>query len=110
MALPEHMSIVPHTYQLKGAAQIDWACRGPFQGIMIGDAMGLGKTLQAILAMWLCRDEPGMSLVVAPASLCSQWIRSIETSWEEVRFLLFYPIHDHQNRPCRFQLTGRLLY
>jgi hypothetical protein len=34
---------------------------------MIEDGIGLGKALQAILAMWLCRDEPGMPLVVVPA-------------------------------------------
>lgn len=77
--------VLPHAYQLKAAAQADWLCEGPFQGILIGDGMGLGKTLAATIAMHLCRDEPGMSLVLCPASLCSQWIDTIHKSWSEVR-------------------------
>ena len=51
---------------------------------MIGDQMGLGKTLLAVLALWLCKDEPGISLVVAPASICYQWVYTIERAWSEV--------------------------
>lgn len=46
-------TVFPHAYQLKAAAQADWLCEGPFWGILIGDGMGLGKTLMATIAM--CR-------------------------------------------------------
>jgi hypothetical protein len=84
MECPPNMRIAPHDHQLKGAAQIDHCCKGRFRGMILADAAGLGKTLTATLAMWKTKDEPGMSLVVAPAGLCSQWVRMIETSWEEV--------------------------
>lgn len=100
MAIPQNMLITPHDYQLKGAAQADWACKGPFKGIMVGHEMGVGNTLLAILAMWLCRDDPGMCLVVAPVSLCGQWVTTIERSWEEVG-LYFHAIC---NGRCLFLL------
>ncbi|OBT86747.1 hypothetical protein VE02_06278 [Pseudogymnoascus sp. 03VT05] len=78
---PEDMTVVPHAYQLKAAAQADFLCDGPFGGIMIGDGMGLGKTLMAIIAMYLRRNEPGMLLVLCPASLCTQWVETIHKSW-----------------------------
>lgn len=61
MEKPPHMTVVPHYYQLKGAAQIDFACRSIFRGTLVGDGRGLGKTLQAVLSMWNQRDEPGLS-------------------------------------------------
>ena len=84
MKQPDGIMQVPHEYQLKGAAQIDWLCRGIFRRALLGDAPGLGKTLQAILAMWLCRDEPGMCLVVCPSSLCLQWVQYIHRVFPDV--------------------------
>jgi SNF2 family DNA or RNA helicase len=78
------MAIIPHDYQLKGAAQAHALCDSPFRGILIGHAMGVGKTMIAILAMWLRRHEPGMSLAICPASLCEQWVETIEHTWKEV--------------------------
>jgi SNF2 family DNA or RNA helicase len=46
--------------------------------------MGMGKTLTSTLAMWLRKDEPGMSLVVAPASVCAQWVDDIHKYFDEV--------------------------
>jgi hypothetical protein len=46
MVTLEHMTLVPHDYQLKGAAQIVWACTtSPARGLLVGDLMGLRKTL-----------------------------------------------------------------
>jgi SNF2 family DNA or RNA helicase len=78
------MPTTPHDYQLKGAAQINYACKGHFRGCLIEDPMGLGKTLQAICSMKLIADEPGIILVVCPASLSIQRVRSIENTFEEV--------------------------
>lgn len=82
---PEFMTVTPHDYQLKAAAQADFSCRSRFKGILIGDGMGVGKTLSAILAMYMVKDEPGFSLVVAPKTLCRQWVDYIEGAFEEVR-------------------------
>jgi SNF2 family DNA or RNA helicase len=78
------MPTTPQDYQPKGAAQIDHACKGYFRGCLIGDPMGLGRTLQAICSMKLIADEPGIILVVCPASLCIQWVQSIENAFGEV--------------------------
>lgn len=85
MVILEGMTIVPHSYQLKGAAQAHFSCRGINKGFMLGDAMGVGKTLAAILALYLARDEPGASLVVCPKSLCIQWMETIHAVFAEVR-------------------------
>ena len=85
MKMPENMAVRPHQYQLKGAAQILHGCAGPFRGLLLGDAMGLGKTLQGLLAIWARRHEPGKSLVVCPATLCTKWVEEAERSWNEVR-------------------------
>jgi SNF2 family DNA or RNA helicase len=82
--VPPHMMLVPHNYQLKAAKQIDFACRSIFKGILVGDGMDLGKTLQAVLSMWKQRDEPGLSLVVCPATLCEQWAACVTGAFEEV--------------------------
>ena len=85
MQVPEHLTFVPHDYQLKGAAQILHACGPPFYGLMVGHAMGLGKTNMAVLSMIARREERGMFVVVCPASITEQWKRSIEGAMEVVR-------------------------
>jgi SNF2 family DNA or RNA helicase len=84
MELPPHMPTRPHDYQLKGASQIDHSCKSKARGILVGDGMGLGKTLQAILNMHLIKGEPGLFLVLCPASLCEQWVNAIHGAFDEV--------------------------
>ena len=84
MNTPPGMLIEPYPFQLKAAAQIDFCCEGPFRGIILADRMGMGKALTRTLATWLRRNEPGMSLVVAPATVCSQWVREIHKYFAEV--------------------------
>lgn len=43
-------------------------------GACLADDMGLGKTLQ-VLTLLLAKAAEGPSLVVAPASVCSNWVR-----------------------------------
>ncbi len=78
------MTIQPHSYQLKGAAQAHFLCESRFKGALIGDAMGLGKTLLAAMVIKLVQHRPGFSVVVAPKSACRQWKETLETSWTEV--------------------------
>ncbi|KAH7350385.1 P-loop containing nucleoside triphosphate hydrolase protein [Pyrenochaeta sp. MPI-SDFR-AT-0127] len=83
MPLPPNMPTKPYDYQLKAAAQIDFLRRGPFRAALVGDPMGLGKTLQAILSMMYVKDEPGLCLVLCPAVLCKQWVQAIHGAFEE---------------------------
>lgn len=78
------MTKQPHDYQLLGAARIHFLCESPFEGCMLGDEPGLGKTLEAILAMYLCREDMGMCLVVCPASLCQHWVDSVNRAFTTV--------------------------
>lgn len=73
-------------YQLKGDAQVDFLCRGPFRGCILADQMGLGKTVQAIAALELARGQPGMSLVVCPESLVSVWYQTFIKMYHLVRY------------------------
>ena len=84
MPTPKYMTLVPHLYQPKGAAQIIRACQSPSRGILVGYGMGLGKKMQTVLAMYLLRDEPGVYLVLCPASIAHQWAQTIEGAFEEV--------------------------
>lgn len=69
-------------YQLKGAAQLVYAClHSPFKFIMLGDSMGMGKTIQAVLALHKMKHEAGMALVVCPASVVLQWKATIDNLW-----------------------------
>lgn len=47
--------------------------------------MGLGKTLTTILHLWTLNNEPGMSLVLCPASPCTQWVQAIGSTFEKAR-------------------------
>ena len=79
------MNLVLHQHQLKGAAQMDYLCRSTFRGGILADGMGVGKTLTAVMVMYKVKDDPGFSMVVAPKSLCLQWVAAIEDAWQEVR-------------------------
>jgi SNF2 family DNA or RNA helicase len=74
--------IVPSTlqaelrpYQKEG---YDWMMRLAKMGVgaCLADEMGLGKTVQSI-SMLIEKAPNGASLVVAPASVCSNWINEI---------------------------------
>src|SRR5262249_34536119 len=45
-------------------------------GVCLADDMGLGKTVQ-VLALLLTRAPSGPALVVAPTSVCSNWLDEI---------------------------------
>lgn len=89
-----HMPTTPHDYQRKGAAQIDYLCKSVFRGCLIGDPMGLGKTLQAIMSMKLIKHEPGIIAVFCPANLCIQWVKAIEGAFDEGHGLSAFLLND----------------
>jgi SNF2 family DNA or RNA helicase len=70
--LPSTLQAELRDYQLEG---FEWLARLAHWGVgaCLADDMGLGKTLQA-LALLLSRAPQGPSLVVAPTSVCMNWI------------------------------------
>ncbi len=63
-------------YQLEG---FEWLARLAYWGVgaCLADDMGLGKTLQS-LALILSRSPQGPTLVVAPLSVCLNWLSEVE--------------------------------
>lgn len=72
-SLPNTLQATLRDYQIEG---FDWASRLAHwgAGACLADDMGLGKTLQA-LAVLLDRAKDGPSLVIAPTSVCFNWIQ-----------------------------------
>ncbi|CDG80754.1 DEAD/DEAH box helicase [Janthinobacterium agaricidamnosum] len=70
--LPSTLQAELRDYQLAGFA---WLARLAHWGVgaCLADDMGLGKTLQA-LALILSRAPDGPTLVIAPTSVCMNWI------------------------------------
>lgn len=84
MPTPPGMIEVPQPWQSKAAAQVHWLCLSKFRGALVGDEAGVGKTLLALLVLDAVRDEPGLCLIVAPKSVCIQWMQDIERAYKPV--------------------------
>ena len=74
--VPASFKATLRPYQLEG---YHWLCQLADWGVgaCLADDMGLGKTIQA-LAVLVARGEQGPALVVAPASVSSNWRKEIE--------------------------------
>ncbi|MEO7581156.1 MAG: SNF2-related protein, partial [Massilia sp.] len=70
--LPSTLQAELRDYQLEG---FEWLARLAHWGVgaCLADDMGLGKTVQA-LALILMRAPQGPTLVIAPTSVCMNWI------------------------------------
>ncbi|MDQ1815377.1 DEAD/DEAH box helicase [Massilia sp. CCM 9210] len=70
--LPSTLQAELRDYQVEG---FEWLARLAHWGVgaCLADDMGLGKTLQA-LALLLSRAPQGPALVIAPTSVCMNWI------------------------------------
>lgn len=70
--VPQGLKAILRDYQIQG---FEWMIRlAEIQaGACLADDMGLGKTLQT-LAVLLYRSEIGPALVVAPTSVCGNWM------------------------------------
>ena len=81
-AIRESMAHTPQTpstlkaelrdYQLEGFQWLARLAQLGF-GACLADDMGLGKTIQALAAILSCADR-GPTLVVAPTSVCGNWL------------------------------------
>lgn len=71
-AVPETLTATLRPYQIEGYQWL-WRYSQLGLGVCLADDMGLGKTLQ-VIALLLTRVENGPVLVVAPTSVCSNWL------------------------------------
>ena len=88
-ALPSTLQAELRDYQTEG---FRWAARLAHWGVgaCLADDMGLGKTVQA-LALVLDRAPDGPALVVAPTSVCMNWIDETRRFAPTLRAILFGP-------------------
>lgn len=74
-SLPDNLKAELRPYQVEGVFWLDrlhhWGV-----GACLADDMGLGKTIQAMCIM-LKYAKNGPSLVLAPASVCNNWIKEL---------------------------------
>ena len=84
-------------YQRTGVAWLQFLGELGVGGVLADD-MGLGKTVQtlALLAWRASRDGQGPSLVVAPTSVASNWIREAARFTPELRGLLLHGSDRHE--------------
>ncbi|MEN3277990.1 MAG: hypothetical protein V7631_3780 [Massilia sp.] len=87
--LPSTLQAELRDYQVEGFA---WLARLAHWGVgaCLADDMGLGKTLQA-LALILLRAPGGPTLVVAPTSVCTNWIAEAARFAPTLNVKLFGP-------------------
>jgi superfamily II DNA or RNA helicase len=87
--LPSTLQAELRDYQLDGFA---WLARLAHWGVgaCLADDMGLGKTLQA-LALLLLRAPQGPALVIAPTSVCMNWISETARFAPTLNVKLFGP-------------------
>ena len=85
--LPGTLQAELRDYQLAG---FEWLARLAHWGVgaCLADDMGLGKTLQA-LALMLSRAPQGPALVVAPTSVCLNWMSEIVRFAPTLKVMLF---------------------
>ena len=92
--VPEGLRAELRPYQIDGfrwlARLAEWGAGG-----CLADDMGLGKTLQSI-ALLLHRAALGPALVVAPTSVCGNWLREVERFAPGLRAIRYGGLGDAQ--------------
>jgi len=85
--LPSTLQAELRDYQLAG---FEWLARLAHWGVgaCLADDMGLGKTLQA-LALILSRAPQGPTLVIAPTSVCMNWLSETARFAPTLNLILF---------------------
>jgi superfamily II DNA or RNA helicase len=84
---PPNLALALRDYQLAGYR---WLARLAHwnAGACLADDMGLGKTIQTLAVLELRKNE-GPSLVVAPTSVCFNWIREAQAAAPQLTPLLY---------------------
>ncbi|MDR0355074.1 MAG: DEAD/DEAH box helicase [Deltaproteobacteria bacterium] len=88
---PEELKAVLRPYQKEGLAWLTLLSRLGL-GACLADDMGLGKTMQVLALLLLHKKtEPGPSLLVAPASLLSNWRSEAARFAPSLRLSIWHP-------------------
>ncbi|CAN0115394.1 unnamed protein product, partial [Discosporangium mesarthrocarpum] len=100
VGVPSAIKATLHDHQREG---LSWMAHmyGHGMPIILGDQMGLGKTLQSITFMAYLRDElkvKGPYLIVVPLSVLSNWISEIEKFCPSLRSVRFHGPREERNR------------
>jgi superfamily II DNA or RNA helicase len=74
-ALPDGLRATLRPYQVDGYRWL-WRYSQVGLGVCLADDMGLGKTLQ-VIALLLTRATGGPAIVIAPTSVCSNWLEEL---------------------------------
>ena len=90
--LPAGLAAELRDYQLEGYRWLMRLAESGF-GAVLADDMGLGKTVQT-LAMLLQRSQGGPALVVAPTSVCGNWLIEIARFAPGLQFELYGDVLD----------------
>lgn len=87
VALPHALQAELRPYQEDGYVWASRLAQAGF-GACLADDMGLGKTLQA-LALLVARAEGGPALVIAPTSVCGNWLAEASRFAPSLRLHLY---------------------
>jgi superfamily II DNA or RNA helicase len=76
-------------------------------GVVIGDVVGLGKTLMATCLARIFEDDHGLStLIICPKNLVPMWMHHVETYGLRAKVLsISVAIRELKNVPARFRLV-----
>ena len=99
-------------WQAVGQAKLVRLADGPFRGGFLADSMGLGKSLQAVVAALRVKRNKGLAgfiLICCPKQSVHQWMEEVLTHFDPIS----HPIHKASSRliRCFLNKTGQpLLY
>jgi SNF2 family DNA or RNA helicase len=83
-ALPVGLRTRLEPWQLQGQHKLCQLADGPWRGGWLADAVGLGKSLTALVAALRIRNEKrlkGFVLVVCPKQCVPQWYQEVQKHW-----------------------------
>lgn len=102
--LPKELVAELRPYQIEG---FRWLARIAEWGVggVLADDMGLGKTLQAI-ALLARRASAGPALVIAPTSVCSNWVSEAAKFAPSLRFRLYREESSIESRAALLESLG----
>ena len=84
MKEPPGLTLVPYNYQLKDAGMMLHSLRSRFRGVINGNPMGLGKTLEMIMVLSEVKKSHGIIIIACPASVIPEWERQIQDAFDAV--------------------------